>query len=245
MKSSRVGAREALRCTTFFEHCSRGSPGDEDPGPQAAKLSSCTPEKLVSPDVLAIPSRYHTAFPAVPWVLYRWYLHKKPYSPLNYRTSHIGPPRSSRSGAKPSCNSPRRLSETEVTIDCYSEKRSRPSQWLGCAERELEGPPVAAQDTRQKPLALTQSIVFFRAGSKNYINKSITARSIFEHASIYSPSIRSPSWERKWIRFNGDRSPVRIYIYYGASDHSSNLERDHARVTSQLFGLEVFSFVFF
>ena len=38
---------------------------------------------------------------------------------------------------------------------------------------------MAVQDTRQKPLALTQSIVFFRAGSKDYINKSITARSIF------------------------------------------------------------------
>ena len=44
---------------------------------------------------------------------------------------------------------------------------------------------------------------------------------IFEHASICSPSIRSPSWERKRIRFNGDRCPVRFYIYYGASDHSS------------------------
>ena len=40
------------------------------PKPRAAKLSLCTPEKLVSPDVLVIPSRYHTAFPAVPWVLY-------------------------------------------------------------------------------------------------------------------------------------------------------------------------------
>ena len=38
---------------------------------------------------------------------------------------------------------------------------------------------MAVQDTRQKPLALTQSIDFFRAGSKAYTNKSITARSIF------------------------------------------------------------------
>ena len=41
------------------------------PGPQAAKLSLCTPEKLVSPDALAIPSRYHTAFPAVSCTHYR------------------------------------------------------------------------------------------------------------------------------------------------------------------------------
>ena len=39
------------------------------PGPRAAQLSLCTPEKLVSPDVLAVPSRYRTAFPAVP----SWY----------------------------------------------------------------------------------------------------------------------------------------------------------------------------
>ena len=39
-------------------------------GPRAAQLYLCTPEKLVSPDVLAIPSRYHPAFPAVLWVLY-------------------------------------------------------------------------------------------------------------------------------------------------------------------------------
>ena len=40
------------------------------PKPRAAQLYLCTPEKLVSPDVLVIPSRYHPAFPAVPWVLY-------------------------------------------------------------------------------------------------------------------------------------------------------------------------------
>ena len=49
------------------------------PGPQAAKLSLCTPEKLVSPDVLAIPVRYHTAFPAVSCTHYRTSLWR--YSP--------------------------------------------------------------------------------------------------------------------------------------------------------------------
>ena len=51
----------------LFEGLARG----RAPGPQAAKLSLCTPEKLVSPDVLAIPSRYHTAFPAVSCTHYR------------------------------------------------------------------------------------------------------------------------------------------------------------------------------
>ena len=63
---------------------------------------------------------------------------------------------------------------------------------------------------------------------------------------MYSPSIRSLSWERKRIRFDGDRSPIRFYIYYGASDHSSNLERDHARAMNELAGLETFvSFLVF
>ena len=128
LASWRAGGPALHEILSLFEGLAR----TQAPGPQAAKLSLCTPEKLVSPDVLAIPSRHHTAFPAVPWILYRWYLHKEPYSPSNYRTSQLGPPRSSRSGAKPSCNSPRRLSKSEVTIDCFSEKRSRPSQWLGC-----------------------------------------------------------------------------------------------------------------
>ena len=55
------------------------------PGPQAAKLSLCTPEKLVSRDVLAIPSRYRTAFPAVPWVLYCSYLHDSLDTQVNAR----------------------------------------------------------------------------------------------------------------------------------------------------------------
>ena len=88
---------------------------------------------------------------------------------------------------------------------------------------------------------------FFGPDVRTYqqINRSPHAQ-CFEHASIYSPSIRSPSWERKRIRFNGDRSPVRFYIYYGASDHSSNLECDHARAMNELAGSETFvSFLFF
>ena len=41
------------------------------PGPRAAQLSLCTPEKLVSPDALTVLSRYHTAFPAVSCIHYR------------------------------------------------------------------------------------------------------------------------------------------------------------------------------
>ena len=98
----------------------------------------------------------------------------------------------------------------------------------------------------QDKTACTHAIdrFFFRPEARTISTNRSHHAQFFEHASIYSPSIRSPSWERKRVRSNGDISPVRFYIYYGASDHSSNLERDHARVTSQLFGPEVFSSVF-
>ena len=97
---------------------------------RTASHTLCKPEKLFSPDVLVVPSWHHT-------LLFRQYpgyctdgisarnhtLHRT----IELRSS--GPPRSSRSGAKPSCNFPRRSSKSEVTIDCYSEKQSRPSQW--------------------------------------------------------------------------------------------------------------------
>ena len=106
-----------------------------------------------------------------------------------------GPPRSSRSGAKPSCNSPRRSSKSGVTIYCYSEKRSRPSQWSG-------GAPTGArawgalqwQYERQDKNRLhsrNRSIFFGPEARTISTNRSPLAQS-FEHASIYSPSIRSP-----------------------------------------------------
>ena len=53
----------------FFSTVGDGLARARAPGPQAAQLSLCTPETLVSPDILAIPSRYRTDFPAVP----SWY----------------------------------------------------------------------------------------------------------------------------------------------------------------------------
>ena len=55
--------------TSFFSTVGDGLARARAPGQQAAQLSLCTPENLVSPDVLAIPSRYRTDFPAVP----SWY----------------------------------------------------------------------------------------------------------------------------------------------------------------------------
>ena len=113
-----------------------------------------------------IPSWYHT-------LLFRQYpgyctdgisarnqtLHRT----IELRSS--SPPRSSRSGAMSSFNSQRRLSKSEVTIDCYSEKRSRPSPWSGSAltgTRAWGGPPVEykRQDKNR----------FFRAGNLGYTN---------------------------------------------------------------------------
>ena len=135
------------------------------PEPRAAQLSLCTPEKLVSPDVLTVLSQYHTAFPAVSCTHYRTsFWRYSPGTALLFQqylvlTSSFAAeaPRSSRSGAKPSRNSPRRVTESEVTIDCYSEKRSSPSQWSGSAPTGTRAWGASGDSTRQKPLALTQS----------------------------------------------------------------------------------------
>ena len=134
------------------------------PKPRAAQLSLCKPEKLVSPDVLVILSWYHT-------LLFRQYpgYCTDGISPRNqtlHRTIELrssSPPRSPRSGAMSIRYSQHRLSKSEVTIDCYSKKRSRPSPWSGSAltgTRAWGGPPVAVQETRQKSI--------FRAGNLGY-----------------------------------------------------------------------------
>ena len=79
---------------------------------------------------------------------------------------------------------PSTVSKSEVTIDCYSEKRSRPSPWSGSAPtgaRAWGSPPVAVQETRQKS--------FFSSRKFGLYQHALAA---LEHASILSPSIRSP-----------------------------------------------------
>ena len=93
---------------------------------------------------------------------------------------------------------------------------------------------MAVQETRQKPLALTQSIDFFRAGSKNYINKSITARSIVLARIDLFAFNSLAAWESKRIRFNGDISHVRFISTTEHRINTSNLERDHARAMNEL-----------
>ena len=132
-----------------------------------------------------IPSWYHT-------LLFRQYpgyctdgisarnqtLHRT----IELRSS--SPPRSSRSGAMSSRYSQRRLSKSEVTIDCYSEKRSRSSPWSGSAPtgaRAWGGPPVAVQETRQKSIFSSRKFRLYQH-----------ALAALEHSSILSPSIRSP-----------------------------------------------------
>ena len=184
------------------------------PKPRAAQLSLCKPEKLVSPDVLVIPSWYHT-------LLFRQYpgyctngisarnqtLHRT----IELRSS--SPPRSSRSGAMSSHYSQRRLSKSEVTIDCYSEKRSRPSPWSGSAPtgtRAWGGPPVAVQETRQKSIFSSRKFGIYQH-----------ALAALEHAWILSPSIRSPHGSA-----NGYAS-METYLLFAlyllrASDRSGN-----------------------
>ena len=99
----------------------------------------------------------------------------------------------------------------------------------------LRGPPLAAQDTRQKPLAL-------------------------EHASIYSPSIRSPHGSANgyasmetyllfvFISTAGHRI---LSVFISTAEHRiarAILERDHARAMNELARIgdvrSVFVFVF-
>ena len=83
------------------------------------------------------------------------------------RSSQLGPPRSSRLGAKPSHKSPRRLSKSEVTIDWYSEKRSRPSQWSGGAPTGTRAWGVSSGSTIHKTkTACTLAIDRFFSGRK-------------------------------------------------------------------------------
>ena len=160
------------------------------PKPRAAQLSLCQPEKLVSPDVLVIPSWYHT-------LLFRQYpgYCTDGISPRNqtlHRTIELrssSPPRSPRSGAMSICYSQRRLSKSEVTIDCYSEKRSRPSPWSGSAPtgaRAWGGGSSGVQETRQKSIFSSRKFRLYQ--------HALTAP---EHASILSPSIRSPHGSAK------------------------------------------------
>ena len=77
---------------------------------------------------------------------------------------------------------------------------------------------MAVQETRQKPLALTQSIDFFRAGNLGLYQHSLAA---LEHAPIRFAFI---------LAFMGAQTDTlqwrhiycSLYIYYGASDRSGN-----------------------
>ena len=127
-------------------------------------------------------------------------------------------------------------------VDRASGQAARPP------ERELEGPPVAVQDTRQNPLALAQSIDFFRAGSQDYINKSITARSIF--------LVRIDLFAFNSLAFMGARTegrqgrsdflyarPRMSYIFVAElrlTWQIFSLERDRARALNELAGLGTF-----
>ena len=77
---SRAGSRRSHHVRDFAAPIGDGLARTRAPGPRAAQLPLCTPEKLVLPDVLPVPSRYRTAFPAVP----SWYctdlISKKNYS---------------------------------------------------------------------------------------------------------------------------------------------------------------------
>ena len=173
-----------------------------------------------------IPSWYHT-------LLFRQYLgyctdgisarNQTLHRTIELRSS--SPPRSSRSGAMSSRYSQRRLSKSEVTIDCYSEKRSRPSPWSGSAltgARAWGGPPVEYK-RRDKNR-------FFRAGNLGYTNMRSPLSSTHRFFRLqFARRMGAQTDTLQWRHIY-----CSLYIYYGASDHSSSLKRDHARAMNEL-----------
>ena len=90
-------------------------------------------------------------------------------------------------------------------------------------------------------------------GSSNLYQQSLTARSIFEHAPICSPSYETIDYFST-LAFNGSSNGHAsigtdlLFASISTAEHRvarAILERHHARVTSQLFGPEVFFPVFF
>ena len=149
-----------------------------------------------------IPSWYHT----LPFRQYPGYCtdgisarNQTLHQTIELRSS--SPPRSSRSGAMSSFNSQRRLSKSEVTIDCYSEKRSRPSPWSGSAltgTRALGGPP--AEYKRQDKNRFFEPEIW---AIPTCARRSRARIDPFAFNSL-------AAWERKRIRFNGNIYTVRF-----------------------------------
>ena len=132
------------------------------------------------------------------------------------------PPRSPRSGAMSNRYSQRRLSKNEVTTDCYSEKRSRPSSWPGSAPtgaRAWGGPPVEYKRQAKNR--------FFRAGNLGYTNMRSPLSST--HRSFRLQFARRMGAQKDTLQrrhsYCWASDPFRFYIYYRVWSHSSLSER--------------------
>ena len=103
------------------------------------------------------------------------------------RTSQHRPPRTYRSGAKSSRNSPRRVRKWGNNW-FLQWKTSSQSQWSGSAPTGTRAWGASGGSTRQKTLCTHAIDNFFSGRKLGLYQQSLTARSIFEHASICSPS---------------------------------------------------------
>ena len=105
-------------------------------------------------------------------------------------------PTSSRLSAKPSCNSPCRVRKRSKNCDCYSEKRV-----VRASGQALRLPDMGAYGglggrCKTHRFALTHRLFFSDRKLGLYQHSTTAQRSILEHVSICSPSIRSPAWNR-------------------------------------------------
>ena len=107
------------------------------------------------------------------------------------------PPNSPRASAKPSCNSPRRVRKRSNNCDCYSEKQVDRASGKAFALPGYRGLRRSGRTAVQDSLRLKNRLhsrnrsIFFGPEARTISTNQSPLAQFFEHASIYSPSIRS------------------------------------------------------
>ena len=108
------------------------------------------------------------------------------------------PLNSPRASAKPSCNSPRRVRKRSNNCDCYSEKQVDRASGKAFALPGYGGLRRSGRTAVQDSLRLKNRLhsrnrsIFFGPEARTISTNQSPLAQLFEHASIYSPSIRSP-----------------------------------------------------
>ena len=138
------------------------------------------------------------------------------------------PPNSPLASAKPSCNFPRRVRKRSNNCNCYSENKVDSASGKAFALPGYGGLRRSGRTSVQDSLRLKKR--FFRAGNLGYTN--IRSPLSSTHRSIRLQFARRMGAQMDTLQWR--HISCSLHIYYGASDHSSNLKRDHARAMNEL-----------